>query len=87
MTTATASEGYVNARKSSERSCRACQLHKELFSRMWNTRCVPAEGMSAVVWECVIIVLNVALSLYYSTGRARQAFLDKHGVWSAFLGY
>ena len=49
MTTATASEGYLNARKSSERSCRACQLHKELFSRVWNTRCVPAEGMSAVV--------------------------------------
>ena len=38
-------------------------------------------------WECVIIILNVALSLYHSTGRARQAFLDKHGPWSAFLGY
>jgi hypothetical protein len=87
MTAATANEGYLNARKSSERSYKACRLHKELFSRVWNTRCVPAEGMSAWYWECVIIILNVALSLYHSTGRARQAFLDKHGAWSAFLGY
>jgi len=88
MTTATASEGYLNARKSSERSCRACQLHKELFSRVWNTGCVPAEGMSAVALgmchyypECCSVVVP------YSTGRARQAFLDEHGAWSAFLGY
>src|SRR6266481_3145671 len=46
MTAATANEGYPNTRKSSECSYRACQLHKELFSRVLNTRCVPTEGMS-----------------------------------------